>query len=594
MNKLSSWKSLLIRINQFAFLKVGMKKLVITSTIFIVLVAVIPTGTSYFFSLILNKLIGDAQNKSIAAVSVLAYLYVIMQVVPFLIRNINGRISSRMNLFLGQHFNILYEQKMANLDYAYFDNSSFYDRIKSVKEKGVVTTFALFMMQFESLEVVVQIILASAAISLIGFKYVMVLVVTTLPMIIIEAWKRKSRKAIYEENRTSNRYASVYLGEAGSRESRVFNLNDVYIDKYQSITDSVINRLITFEDKRVIIDIATYVFFGLGLLYVIHQTFLQIAQGVILAGSAVFIINSVLMFTFTLRAIIALLATFYENKLYAEEFFEIMDLPPMIVKNPLAQNITFDQGPEIVFENVSFRYPEKESYALENISLKIPSGNKVAFVGENGGGKSTMIKLLLRFYDPTEGRILVNGTDLKDLNVDRYRELIGYVAQSPSMPNLVIREILSHRNDLVVNDNLIHAALERSRAYDFVKKYEQGIEQQLGKMFKGGVAPSDGQRQRLAISRAYAKQPQFLIFDEPTADLDPETQNHVFDDFYGNNQGVTGILVVHSLQGVMAADTVYVFENSTISQTGTHAELLLQEGWYGNSFKKQFKNIHSL
>jgi ATP-binding cassette subfamily B protein len=455
MNKLSSWKSLLIRINQFAFLKVGMKKLVITSTIFIVLVAVIPTGTSYFFSLILNKLIGDAQNKSIAAVSVLAYLYVIMQVVPFLIRNINGRISSRMNLFLGQHFNILYEQKMANLDYAYFDNSSFYDRIKSVKEKGVVTTFALFMMQFESLEVVVQIILASAAISLIGFKYVMVLVVTTLPMIIIEAWKRKSRKAIYEENRTSNRYASVYLGEAGSRESRVFNLNDVYIDKYQSITDSVINRLITFEDKRVIIDIATYVFFGLGLLYVIHQTFLQIAQGVILAGSAVFIINSVLMFTFTLRAIIALLATFYENKLYAEEFFEIMDLPPMIVKNPLAQNITFDQGPEIVFENVSFRYPEKESYALENISLKIPSGNKVAFVGENGGGKSTMIKLLLRFYDPTEGRILVNGTDLKDLNVDRYRELIGYVAQSPSMPNLVIREILSHRNDLVVNDNLI-------------------------------------------------------------------------------------------------------------------------------------------
>jgi ATP-binding cassette subfamily B protein len=413
-------------------------------------------------------------------------------------------------------------------------------------------------------------------------------------MIIIEAWKRKSRKAIYEENRTSNRYASVYLGEAGSRESRVFNLNDVYIDKYQSITDSVINRLITFEDKRVIIDIATYVFFGLGLLYVIHQTFLQIAQGVILAGSAVFIINSVLMFTFTLRAIIALLATFYENKLYAEEFFEIMDLPPMIVKNPLAQNITFDQGPEIVFENVSFRYPEKESYALENISLKIPSGNKVAFVGENGGGKSTMIKLLLRFYDPTEGRILVNGTDLKDLNVDRYRELIGYVAQSPSMPNLVIREILSHRNDLVVNDNLIHAALERSRAYDFVKKYEQGIEQQLGKMFKGGVAPSDGQRQRLAISRAYAKQPQFLIFDEPTADLDPETQNHVFDDFYGNNQGVTGILVVHSLQGVMAADTVYVFENSTISQTGTHAELLLQEGWYGNSFKKQFKNIHSL
>lgn len=592
MDKHASWKSLLVRINQFAFLKIGMKKLVIISTIFIILAATIPTGTSYFFSLILNKLIADAQNKSVAAVSVLAYLYVCMQVVPFIVRNINGRISGRMNLFLGQHFTILYEQKMAHLDYAYFDNSSFYDRIKSVKEKGVSTTFALFMMQFESLEVVVQIILATAAISLIGFKYVMVLIITTLPMIIVEAWKRKSRKAIYDENRTHNRYASVYLSEAGSRESRVFNLNDGYIGKYQSITNSVMSRLITFEDKRVVIDVATYAFFGLGLLYVIHQTFLQIAQGIMLAGSAVFIINSVLMFTYTLRTIIALLATFYENKLYAEEFFEIMDLPDQVIKNPHAEKVVFVQGPEIVFENVSFRYPEKETYALQNISIKIASGSKTAFVGENGGGKSTIIKLLLRFYDPTEGRILINGYDLKNLNLDQYRQLIGYVAQSPSMPNLIIREILSHDNNAVVNDTLIHTALERSRAYDFINKYEQGIDQQLGKMFKGGVAPSDGQRQRLAISRAYAKNPQFLIFDEPTADLDPETQNHVFDDFYGNNHGVTGILVVHSLQGVISADEIHVFENGTITQSGTHKELLMKDGWYQNSFKKQFKNIY--
>lgn len=590
----NTWTSLLVRVNQFAFLKRGMKRLAVLSAIFIVLVAAIPTGTSYFFSLILNRLIADAQNKSIAAVAVLAYFYVIMQVVPFLVRNINGRISSRMNLLLKQHFNLLYEQKMAHLDYVYFDNASFYDRIKSVKEKGVVTTFELFMMQFESLEVVVQIILASAAISIIGFKYVVVLIITTIPMIIIEAWKRKSRKVIYEENRTDNRYAAVYLGEAGNRESRVFNLSDRYINKYQSITDSIIDRLITFEDKRVVIDIATYLFFGLGLLYVIHQTFLQIAQGLMLAGSAVFIINSILLFTFTLRSIIALLATFYENKLYAEEFFEIMDLPSQVVRKLDAENVVFNQGPEIVFEHVSFRYPEKETYALEKISLKIPSGSKIAFVGENGGGKSTMIKLLLRFYDPTEGRILINGKDLKDMNLDQYRDLIGYVAQSPSVPNLVIREILSHTDNTCIDDDIINRVLDRSCAHEFVKKYEQGIDQQLGKMFKGGVMPSDGQRQRLAISRAYAKQPKFLIFDEPTADLDPETQNHVFDDFYDNNQGITGILVVHSLQGVMIADKVYVFENGTISQSGVHADLLAQEGWYCNSFKKQFKNIHSV
>lgn len=583
---------LLKKIRAYCSQKEGMYRLAMLFFMFTVILAVIPISATYIFSLILNKLIADAASKTVASVGLLAGVYTAIQVLPFFIRNVSARVNSRIQMRLRTYLQVDLEKKMAHLDHAYFDDADFHDLIKSVKEKGVSTTLGLFLLQFDAVEIVIQMVLAGTAISVIGIKYALVLAVATLPIILVEAWKRSKRKKLYDDNRVDYRYAGAYLNELGTRESRVFNLNDAFLGRYTAITNGVIHRIITFEDRRVIIDVVAFVLFGWGLLYVLKATFLQIALGNLIAGTAVLIISSVWTFSGTLRTLVTLIADVYENQLYSKEYFDFLELPQSIVSSHQGVAASYDQGMHIDFSQVSFRYPKKATDALTSVSLKINSGEKVAFVGENGGGKSTMIKLILRFYDPTSGIIEINGVPLNQLQLDTYRNAIGYVAQNPGVPNLVIREALTH-HDALLPDQLT-SALERSRSDEFIRNYKNGVDQQLGKMFKGGVNPSDGQRQRLAIARAYTKNPKLLILDEPTSDLDPDTQAHIFDDFYLNNPGVTGIVVAHSLQGVMRADRIYVFEGGVIVQVGTHDELVKVDGWYKRSFEKQFKGIYNV
>ncbi len=590
MKNLSSFKYLMAKINTFALSDKRIRRNIVITLFLTTCVAMFPTATSYLFSLVLNRLFSQVQQHKSDLVGALALGMMATQVIPILFRMVNARLVGQINIFVSQHFNFLYERKMAKLDYGYFDNPDFHDLIKSTREKGVTSALGLFTMQFDSIDSIVQIILASAVIATLGVKFMGILVAATIPTILVEIWKRKRRKQRYEMSRTEGRYANVYLREAGTRESRIFEISGHYFEKFKSISDGIIGRINDFENRRVGVDIGTVLFLACGTVYVIHEIFSQITLGKIQVGSAVFLMSSMWLFISTLRSLIALLATFYENSLYAEEFFEVMELPPLVVHCPDARVLNLCRGPRIEFDNVSFCYPGKEDRSLIDVSVTIESGHKVAFVGENGGGKSTMTKLLLRFYDPKEGRILIDGEDLRNINLENYRKSLGYVAQSPSIPNLSIRELLANGKD--IPEPALVGALERSRSYGFVSAYKDGIDQQLGKMFKGGIAPSDGQRQRLAISRAYAQKPRVLIFDEPTADLDPETQNHVMKGFYQNNQGVTGILIVHSLQGVIDADKIFVFEKGRVSQIGQHASLLThQGGWYAESFKKQFENV---
>lgn len=590
---LTGFFSLLKQVFKFGQENLRIKKIVIPALVTTVVLASFPTLTSYINSLMWNSVQLASGKKDVSIAVQFALISMGVWMLPFFIRMILGRFSHRIRLFFREHVNFIYDKKMANLDYAYYDDPEFHNLLKSVENHGKNSVNQMYNLQFEVIEIIISVILSALVISTIGIQFIAIMALAVIPLFIFEIRIRKVLKKLNDENNIKYREAGAYAREIGRRETRIFSLNEPYLNKNFEIVEGVIKQILSFHDKNVFVVIGAFMLFGIGLGYSIFAIFKQAVVGNILIGTATFQISALWMFTNTLRSILDMVAGTFENTLYAKEFFQVIHLPKKIIEKENAIRVNREPAPEIIFDNVSFKYPGKDDYSLKQVSFRIYAGSKVALVGENGGGKSTILKLLLRFYDPTVGRILVNGTDLRDVNLESYRDLIGYVAQSPAIPSLTINDILCHEKE--ISHEEVMSAIEKARAGTFIDKYEHGINQRVGKMFDDGVDPSDGQRQRLAIARAYSKNPRLLIFDEPTADLDPETTAHVFNDFYHNNGTSTGILVAHSLQGVISADTIFVFEDGNLIQCGSHSKLMKQYGkWYKNSFDDQFSNILSV
>ena len=581
--------SLFKNINKKIFLVPGIKKIVIISTIIGILTAILPVVTEFIMSLITNYLqdayrITHVIDERKTTICVLLYIGNIT--LPFLFAMIDRRITARLGLPVRNYLTVLLKKKTANLDLAYSDDPQFHDMLKNVREKGVDMTFGFFNLQFNTFEIMINLVLTSAVISLLGFGYLALLVCSLIPMVVYQIVFKKKRKVFLDSFRSESRYANEYAGEAGTRESRVFEVNDSYINRFKKIIDSLTQKNISFDDQSSLINLVTNVIFFAALGFVVYHIFFMIAGNVFKLGTGLFILRSTWMFTGSLRSIISLIADFYENAIYSEEFIEVLELPQLVYHRPDPIILSLVHAPRIVFDRVSFFYTNKELPALDHVSFAIDAGSKIAFVGDNGGGKSTAVKLLLRFYDPSSGRILIDGEDLRDVDLYNFHKSIGYVAQNPSIPNLTLREVLS--NDTDVSDEILMWALKRSRADDFVKDFKSGLDQQLGRMFDGGVALSDGQRQKIAVSRAYVHKPKIVILDEPTSDLDPQTQVHVFNGFYENDIDYTGVLVAHALQGVKFADAIHVFQGGKLTQVGSHTQLIHLNGWYKKSFEEQF------
>jgi ATP-binding cassette, subfamily B, bacterial len=241
-----------------------------------------------------------------------------------------------------------------------------------------------------------------------------------------------------------------------------------------------------------------------------------------------------------------------------------------------------------VFENVGFRYPDAARWALRELNFELHAGEVLALVGENGAGKTTLVKLLARLYDPDEGRILLDGRDLRDYDLDDLRANIGVIFQDFVRYHLTAGENIGvGQIDDMDNRERIHAAARRSGADEVIAGLPQGYDQLVGRRFKTGVDLSGGQWQKIAIARAYMRDAQVMILDEPTAALDARSEFEVFERFKELSDDRTAVLISHRFSSVRMADRILVLAEGRLEASGTHAELLAQGGRYAELFELQ-------
>ena len=274
--------------------------------------------------------------------------------------------------------------------------------------------------------------------------------------------------------------------------------------------------------------------------------------------------------------------------LYLDDLFSFFEIQPEIVppENPRPFPLPIQHG--FMFENVGFRYPGAERWAVRNLNFELRAGEILALVGENGAGKTTLVKLLARLYDPDEGRILLDGHDLREYDLFALRANIGVIFQDfmrysfTAADNIAVGRIEA-RDDRA---RIVESA-ERSLADEVIRKLPEQYDQLLGKRFRTGIDLSGGEWQKVAIARAYMRDAQLLILDEPTAALDARAEYEVFERFKELSRGKTVVLISHRFSSVRMADRIVVLKDGTVEAEGTHAELLQQRGRYAELFELQ-------
>jgi ATP-binding cassette subfamily B protein len=281
-------------------------------------------------------------------------------------------------------------------------------------------------------------------------------------------------------------------------------------------------------------------------------------------------------------------ASLYESNLFLttlDEFLSIQSrLPTAIHPKPLPRSIT--QG--IVFDHVSFQYPHEERVAIRDFTFSIEPGEHVAFVGANGAGKTTLVKLLCRLYDPSGGRITIDGTDLRDYPITDVRGMVSGIFQDFVKFQLSAKEniVMGVRSSGVDDSAVIHAA-KQAGVHEVIQRLPQGYDSLLGKLFDGGSELSIGEWQKVALARALLRDSQILVLDEPTSAMDAKAEAELFERFHELAQGRIAILISHRLSTVKMADRIFVVDEGQIVEQGTHDELMRRQGLYASLFLTQ-------
>lgn len=325
-------------------------------------------------------------------------------------------------------------------------------------------------------------------------------------------------------------------------------------------------------------------------LYCVYRVFLEAFNQVISVGDTLYRFRFLNQFQSSIMNIFKAINDLSEQAIRMSDVYQVFKMVPIFDDGTLPMG-KLTNGPDITLDKLSFKYPNSETYVLKGLDLKIKSGEKIAIVGQNGAGKTTLVKLICKLYDLTDGDIIVNNRSLKDINIKDWHRNIGILFQDYNIyPQLTVREnIIMGNPEAPVDEIAIRLAAEQADASEFINKYKNGYDQILGEKYKGGVRPSTGQWQKLAIARFFYRNAPLVIFDEPTAAIDAVSEYNIFNRIYEFFKGKTVIIISHRFSTVRNADRILVIDEGKILEEGSHEQLMAKNGKYAEAFLLQAK-----
>ncbi len=511
-----------------------------------------PAASVWISGLVIDSVVLGIRIHSTSPI----WLPVGLQLAVALLSNLLSTLSNIVQQLLQEQVSnrvqVLILEKSNTLDLAFFENPEFYDKLRQAADQSTYQPVSMISQTFDLFRTTVTLLSMIFLLLQLAWWHNKEIKLFTLGSFLIGRFRRLANK-LYEEDKVIvvRRYLSNFL--------------------WSSLTGVANSAIYFYVALQVVLSMGRI---SLGSLTRYTQAALQAGQN--------------------FQGLLNGISSAYENNLYVATLFEFLEYEPEIVSPKHPQPVdpsTEMSGLEIEFRNVSFTYagkdPETEA-ALKNVSFTIHSGEAVALVGRNGAGKTTIVKLLTRLYDPDEGEILIGGRNIKEYDLEELREKVGVIFQDYVTYFMSARENIGvGRIAEIENQALVSSAAQKSGANTVIDKLPEGYETMLGRWFEKGTQLSGGEWQKVALARAFMRDAPILILDEPTSSLDAQAEYDVFAKFRVLTKGKTAIFISHRFSTVRLADRILVLENGQIIENGPHQELVALGGHYADLFNLQ-------
>ena len=557
-----------------------------------VVVAVLPFGVAKVAQYIITDIAGALRGASLPAnfwkiVATEIALNVLLGLMTRAIDYSDSLLSNRYT----QHVSVRVMEQSSQLDLTTYENPLFYDRLERARVQAT-DRLAMIQQLGRLFQQIITTITFSVALVLASPWLVLLMGLGVLPSFIGETHYAFLGYAKNFRQTPAKRQMDYLRQVAGSREGakevKLFGLNKFFTNRFQTLANQIYKEDVALSRSKLIVGgllgiIGTLGYYG-AYVYVIWRTL----HGAFDIGYFTFLTAAIQQASSNLQQVFSTASGIADQALFLTDLIAFFDMKPTVQSNPngLRTPQTIQRGFE--FRNVSFAYPGTERRVLKNFSLTLSPGERIALIGENGQGKTTVVKLITRLYDPTEGQILLDGVDLREYSLEDLHSHIGVIFQDFMRFEMTAREnIAVGRVDRPHQQADIESAARKSLADTVVSKLAGGYDQMLGRRFEGGVELSGGEWQKIALARAYLRDAQLLILDEPTAALDARSELEVFERFAELTEGKMALLISHRFSTVRMADRIVVLSDGRLIEEGNHQQLMAHAGVYAGMFEMQ-------
>lgn len=566
-----------------------------TNALLTVVQGILPAITLYFSKAIVDGVIEAFRVQTRAETShvvLLVALWFGVQLLSSLLQTVSQLVTSLQSDLLSNYISVRLMEKANTLDLSYFENAQFYDKLENARREAGYRPSQMVNQLFGLLRSTVTLISVIGVLASLSWWLVLLVVVVSVPSFIYQAKYSGQFFALLTgrapDQRRLNYLSHLLTTDTPVKELRIFGLHGTLLERYRQIFARFYreNRSLTIRRTSSQFGLGALGTVVAGLTYV--YVVLEVIAGRITVGGRTLYYQAFQQSQSQISNILSGIGSTYENSLFLSNLFDFLayapELPlradPLPVPNPIREGI--------VLEHVSFKYPGTEKWVLEDISFTIRPGETVALVGANGAGKTTLVKLLTRLYDPTEGRITIDGIDLRDFDPAELRARVGVIFQDYVKYQLTVGENIGFGRIEAIDDReRIERSAADAGADAVIADLPKGYETPLGRWFADGQELSIGQWQKVALARAFMRDADLLILDEPTSSLDVRSEYEVFRAFDELTEGKMAVLISHRFSTVRMAGRIVVIEDGRVIEDGSHDELLLRGGRYAELFDMQ-------